>query len=93
MSRRWLVIAAIVLGVVLRVTTAHAQIVNVQGALAKPPASDGATGQVELKLNWREGNNPLFDIGGASSVIRHETQVCCVGLHPADDIASVRGGD
>jgi hypothetical protein len=65
MFRSWLVIAAIV----VLATTAHAQIVNVQGALAKPPASDGATGQVELKLNWREGNNPLFDIGGAGSVV------------------------
>jgi hypothetical protein len=48
---------------------ARAQIVNVQGALAKPPASDDVTGQVELKLNWREGNNPLFDVGGAGSVV------------------------
>lgn len=65
MVRCWLVIAAIG----LHATTARAQIVNVQGALAKPPASDGATGQVELKLNWREGNNPLFDVGGAGSVV------------------------
>jgi hypothetical protein len=67
MFRSWLVIAAIV--TTTTTTTAHAQIVNVQGALAKPPAGDGATGQVELKLNWREGNNPLFDIGGAGSVV------------------------
>lgn len=52
--------------------TAHAQIVNVQGALARPPATDGAAGQAEVKLNWREGNNPLLDIGGAGSiVVRH----------------------
>ena len=65
MPRAWLVIAAIC----LVTATARAQIVNVQGALAKPPAQDGVTGQVELKLNWREGNNPLFDIGGAGSIV------------------------
>ena len=59
----------VVLVIVLTTQAAKAQIVNVQGALAKPPATDGATGQVELKLNWREGNNPLFDIGGAGSVV------------------------
>jgi Protein of unknown function, DUF481 len=72
MSRSWLVIAAIVLvtGMVTLVTgTAHAQIVNVQGALAKAPDKDDTTGQVELKVNWREGNNPLFDIGGAGSFL------------------------
>lgn len=46
-----------------------AQIVNVQGQLAKPPEKDGITGQAELKLDWREGNNPLFDIGGTGSVL------------------------
>lgn len=48
---------------------AHAQIVNVQGALAKAPETDEVIGQVELKLHWREGNNPFFDIGGAGSVL------------------------
>lgn len=84
MSRSWLV-TAIVLGGVLRVTTAHAQIVNVQGALAKPPTSDGATGQVELKLNWREGNNPLFDIGGAGSVVGRRGAVLGLLLARGED--------
>jgi hypothetical protein len=48
---------------------AEAQIVNVQGQLAKPPAQDGVSGQVELKLDWRTGNNTFFDIGGAGSVL------------------------
>ncbi len=59
--------AAVILLLLTRL--AHAQIVNVQGALAKPPDKDDITGQVELKLNWREGNNPLFDLGGAGSLI------------------------
>lgn len=51
---------------------ARAQIVNVQGQLAKPPETDGVVGQAELKLDWREGNNPIFDIGGTGSVlVRH----------------------
>lgn len=58
-----------VLVIVLTPQAVRAQIVNVQGALAKPPATDGAIGQVELKLNWREGNNPLFDVGGGGSVV------------------------
>jgi len=69
MSRSSMGITAIGLTVGLATATAHAQIANVQGALARPPAGDGATGQVELKLNWREGNNPLFDLGGAGSVV------------------------
>jgi hypothetical protein len=69
MWRVWMVIAAIgATG-----GAARAQIVNVQGALAKAPAEDGVTGQVELKLNWREGNSPLFDIGGAGTLlVRHD---------------------
>jgi hypothetical protein len=65
MTRGWLVIA--IVGLAAHV--ADAQIVNVQGALAKPPAKDDVGGQVELKLNWREGNNPLFDVGGAGNVL------------------------
>lgn len=68
MSRVWLVVAVIC----AVASPAQAQIVNVQGALAKPPENDGLRGQLEAKLNWREGNNPLFDIGGAGSVlVRH----------------------
>lgn len=53
-------------------SAASAQIVNVQGALAKPPAKDGVTGDVSLKLNWREGNNPIFDLSGSATVVlRH----------------------
>ncbi|HEX2690631.1 MAG TPA: DUF481 domain-containing protein [Kofleriaceae bacterium] len=65
MSRVWLVI--LVVSVVPHV--AHAQIVNVQGALAKAPDKDDVGGQVELKVNWRAGNNPLFDLGGAGSIL------------------------
>jgi hypothetical protein len=67
MLRSGFVIVVLVLALTSQV--ARAQIVNVQGALAKPPATDGVTGQVEVKLNWREGNNPLFDVGGAGSVV------------------------
>ncbi len=48
---------------------AHAQIVNVQAALAKPPEHDGQGGQVEGKISWLEGNNPLFDIGGSGAFL------------------------
>jgi hypothetical protein len=52
---------------------ASAQIVNVQGQLAKPPDKNGVTGQVELKLDWREGNNQLFSLGAsASTLIKHD---------------------
>jgi hypothetical protein len=64
MSRVWLVFAVLCLAV-----PAHAQIVNVQGALAKPPAKDDVGGQAEAKLNWRAGNNPLFDLGGSGNVL------------------------
>ena len=63
---------------------AYAQIVNVQGQLAKPPETDGVTGQAELKLDWREGNNPLFDIGGSGSVLVRRGRVLSLAL--------VRGG-
>lgn len=65
MSRLWFVIAAIGLAT----GVAEAQIVNVQGALAKAPDKDAVSGQVELKINWREGNNPLLDVGGAGNVL------------------------
>ena len=55
--------------VMLLAGTAEAQIVNVQGALAKAPEQDGQVGEVSLKIVWREGNNPLFDVGGAGSVL------------------------
>jgi Protein of unknown function, DUF481 len=64
MARAWLVIV-----VLCATSPARAQIVNVQGALAKAPVKDDAGGQAELKLNWRAGNNPLFDLGGAGNVL------------------------
>jgi len=65
MLRAALVLAALCLAA----PVGHAQIVNVQGALANAPTKDDVTGQLELKLNWREGNNPLFDVGGAGNLL------------------------
>lgn len=48
---------------------AAAQIVNIQGALAKPPDKDGVAAQLEAKLDWREGNNRLFELGGGGSLL------------------------
>jgi hypothetical protein len=46
--------------------------VNVQGAIAKPPEQDGVTGQIELKLDLRRGNNDLLDLGAAGTIlVRH----------------------
>jgi hypothetical protein len=64
---RWRLLFVIALVVLPRV--AAAQIVNVQGALARTPAGDGETGQLDAKLNWRTGNNPIIDIGGAGSLL------------------------
>jgi hypothetical protein len=63
------IVIALALGAAALPRAAEAQIVNVQGQLAKPPEHDSVTGQVELKLDWREGNNTFFDIGGAGSVL------------------------
>jgi hypothetical protein len=63
---------------------ADAQIVNVQGQLAKPPSENGVTGQAELKLDWREGNNPIFDLGGSGSVLVRRNRLLALAL--------VRGG-
>ena len=51
---------------------ALAQIVNVQGQLAKAPEHDGFAGQLELKLDWRTGNSPLFDIGASGALLVRE---------------------
>jgi hypothetical protein len=59
---------------------ADAQIVNVQGQLAQPPAKDGVTAQLELKLEWREGNNTFFDIGGAGSVLLRRGRLLALAL-------------
>jgi hypothetical protein len=76
MWRAWLVFAVIAMigGV------ARAQIVNVQGALAKAPPEDGITAQLEVKLNWREGNNPLFDVGGAGTVLVRRGRILGLAL-------------
>ncbi|HET9626580.1 MAG TPA: DUF481 domain-containing protein [Kofleriaceae bacterium] len=68
MSRTWWILT-VTLALALPVRLAHAQIVNVQDALAKPPAHDGQVGQVEGKLSWREGNNPIFDVGGSGNIL------------------------
>lgn len=63
---RWLF--AIALAAVLAVpAVARAQIVNIQSALAKIPDRDGQLGTVELKLDWREGNNPVIDTSGTAT--------------------------
>jgi hypothetical protein len=52
--------------------TAEAQIVNVQGQLAKAPEKDGFVFQSEGKLDWRTGNNPLFQVGGVAALLVHD---------------------
>lgn len=63
----WLILVIFTLAGIAR--PAHAQIVNVQAALSKPPDHDGQSGQVEGKITWREGNNPLFDLGGSGAFL------------------------
>lgn len=58
----------IAIGIALPLPAA-AQIVNIQGALAKPPEKDGVAAQLEAKLDWREGNNQLFEVGGGGSLL------------------------
>lgn len=61
--------------------TARAQIVNVQGFLAKPPAENGVTAQAELKIDWREGNTQLFNIGGSGTVLlKHDKWIGLVAV-------------
>jgi hypothetical protein len=62
-------ILVVVFAVLATPAVANAQIVNVQNALAKPPEHDGVIGQLEAKLDWREGNNPLLDVGATASAI------------------------
>lgn len=56
-------------GLALLVRPVAAQIVNVQGQLAQPPAADGVSGQLELKVDWRAGNTSLLVLGGAGSLM------------------------
>jgi Protein of unknown function, DUF481 len=66
------VLLRVVLVIGLLSGPAFAQIVNIQGALAKAPATDGTSGEVSLKLAWREGNTPLLEVGGSGAVlVRH----------------------
>jgi Protein of unknown function, DUF481 len=65
---------------VAAVRHADAQIVNVQGQLAKPPEKDGVTGQLELKLDWREGNNSFFDVGGSGAVLVRRGRLLALAL-------------
>jgi hypothetical protein len=60
--------------------TARAQIVNVQGALAQAPVEDGVSGQAELKVTWREGNNSLVDVGGSGAVLVRRDKVLWLAL-------------
>jgi uncharacterized protein DUF481 len=63
---------AVAIVLIATVRLVNAQIVNVQGQLAKPPDQDGINGQVEAKIDWREGNNTLIQIGGSAAVlVRH----------------------
>lgn len=63
---------------------AHGQIVNVQGALAKVPEGDGVIGTAEAKLDWRAGNNPVFDTSGTASLVVKQGRFISLAL--------VRGG-
>lgn len=62
-------IRALFLFILLAGRAASAQIVNVQNQLATPPEHDGVSGKLELKVDWRTGNNPLLDLGGGASLI------------------------
>lgn len=74
----------VVLAVLFGARLASAQIVNVQGQLAKPPEKNGVTGQVELKLDWREGNNQLISVGLAASTLWKHDKLLLLGLARGD---------
>lgn len=74
----------LVIAVLFAATPALAQIVNVQTQLASPPEEDGVVGKLELKVDWRTGNNPLLDVGGGASLLIKRKDL--LGL------ALVRGG-
>jgi hypothetical protein len=65
-------------------STAGAQIVNVQGALAQPPSDDGVKGQIEARVDWRTGNTPLFDVGGAVNVLVRRGRVLGLAILRAE---------
>ena len=75
----------VVVGIVLAAASgARAQIVNVQGQLAKATDKDGVDGQVEGKIDWREGNNSLFQIGGTAAVLLRRGKLLGLALVKAD---------
>lgn len=76
--------AAAALCVLAPARRADAQIVNVQGQLAKPPEEDGVHGQIEAKADWREGNIKLLDVSGTATLI--------VKRGPLLALALARGG-
>jgi hypothetical protein len=85
------VMALAMVGLVGLSGRASAQIVNVQGQLAKQPEQDGATGQIELKLDWREGNNTFFDVGGAASLLYRRGRLLGLAL-VRGEYGNARGG-
>ncbi|MEO8701316.1 MAG: DUF481 domain-containing protein [Kofleriaceae bacterium] len=63
---------------------AGAQIVNVQGQLAKAPEQDGTSGQVEAKLDWRDGNTSVIEVGVSASVLVRRGKLLGVGIVRAE---------
>ncbi len=78
--RSWIIVVVLVASCAV----AHAQIVNVQNALAKPPELDSVIGQLEAKLDWREGNNKLLDVGATASVIAKHGRLLALALARAE---------
>ena len=70
---RSVVVVLVLLCVIASRGTARAQIVNVQGALVNVP--QGISGTAEVKFDWREGNNALFDINGTGTLRVNEGRV------------------
>ena len=91
MGQLAVVTALALVGIVGLSGRAGAQIVNVQGQLASPPEKDGATGQLQLKLDWREGNNTFFDVGGAASLLYRRGRLLGLAL-VRGEYGNARGG-
>lgn len=64
-------------------TTAHAQIVNVQGALAGDP-EPGWTGQLTATADWRTGNTELLLIGGSATALYRHGPWLALGIARAE---------
>jgi Protein of unknown function, DUF481 len=78
----WIPILA--LGVLVAASRADAQIVNVQGQLAKAPERDGVSGQVETKLDWRDGNTSVVEVGASAAVLVRHGRLLAVALARAE---------